>query len=115
MSDALFDAPMLRTERLVNGCRKPRFRCRSDCWLLKLLRKVDSGPNMELEVGQFLARAEPPAKVPRPVGRLELSSESGMRTLAVLIVLHLVTIFQAALISCRPHDGHSFAGSSGSF
>ena len=35
-------------------------------WLLKLLRKVEGGPNMELEVGHFLASARPSARVPRP-------------------------------------------------
>ncbi len=53
-------------------------------WLLKLLRKVEVGANMELEVGRFLAKATPPAKVPHPVGVLELSSDLGTRTLAVL-------------------------------
>jgi maltose alpha-D-glucosyltransferase/alpha-amylase len=53
-------------------------------WLLKLLRKIEDGPNTELEVGKFLASARPSAKVPRPLGALELSSEAGTRTLAVL-------------------------------
>jgi maltose alpha-D-glucosyltransferase/alpha-amylase len=53
-------------------------------WLLKLLRKVEPGENVELEVGRFLAKADPRAKVPRPVGALEISSEAGTRTLAVL-------------------------------
>ncbi len=53
-------------------------------WLLKLLRKVEFGPNMELEVGRFFAQATPPAKVPHPAGTLELSSDVGTRTLAVL-------------------------------
>jgi maltose alpha-D-glucosyltransferase/alpha-amylase len=53
-------------------------------WLLKLLRKVESGPNLELEVARFLAQAQPRAKVPLPLGALELSSDAGTRTLAVL-------------------------------
>ena len=53
-------------------------------WLLKLLRKVEGGSNVELEVGRFLANAKPSAKVPQPLGALELSSEAGARTLAVL-------------------------------
>jgi maltose alpha-D-glucosyltransferase/alpha-amylase len=53
-------------------------------WFLKLLRKVEPGANMELEVGRFLAGASPRAKVPYPVGTLELSTETGARTLAVL-------------------------------
>jgi maltose alpha-D-glucosyltransferase/alpha-amylase len=53
-------------------------------WLLKLLRKVEPGANMELEVGRFLADAQPPAKVPKPVGSLELTSDAGARTLGVL-------------------------------
>ncbi|HWZ93066.1 MAG TPA: alpha-glucosidase C-terminal domain-containing protein, partial [Polyangiaceae bacterium] len=53
-------------------------------WILKLLRKVELGPNIELEVGRFLASAEPRVKVPRPLGSLEMSSETGTRTLAVL-------------------------------
>jgi maltose alpha-D-glucosyltransferase / alpha-amylase len=53
-------------------------------WLLKLLRKIEAGANMELEVGRFLADAKPQAKVPRPVGSLELAAEGGTRTLAVL-------------------------------
>ena len=53
-------------------------------WILKLLRKVEPGTNVELEVGQFLASAEPRLKVPRPLGRLESNSEAGNRTLAVL-------------------------------
>ena len=55
-------------------------------WLLKLLRKLETGPNVELEVGQFLANAQPRPHVPRPVGTLELSSGSGQnaRTLALL-------------------------------
>jgi maltose alpha-D-glucosyltransferase/alpha-amylase len=53
-------------------------------WLLKLLRKLESGLNMELEIGQFLAEAEPRPKVPRPLGALELRTEVGTRTLAVL-------------------------------
>jgi maltose alpha-D-glucosyltransferase/alpha-amylase len=55
-----------------------------NAWILKLLRKVEPGLNVELEVGRFLARAEPRVKVPRPLGSLELDSESGTRTLAVL-------------------------------
>ncbi len=53
-------------------------------WILKLLRKVEVGENLELEVGRFLAGAEPRAKVPRPLGALEISSEAGTRPLAVL-------------------------------
>jgi maltose alpha-D-glucosyltransferase/alpha-amylase len=53
-------------------------------WILKLLRKVEAGSNVELEVGRFLADAEPRPKVPRPLGALEISSEAGTRTLAVL-------------------------------
>ncbi len=53
-------------------------------WLLKLLRKVEPGANVELEVGRFLAQAVPRPKVPRPVGALELASEGGSRVLAVL-------------------------------
>ncbi|HEX3849627.1 MAG TPA: maltose alpha-D-glucosyltransferase [Polyangiaceae bacterium] len=53
-------------------------------WLLKLLRKLEAGANMELEIGRFLATAQPSTKVPRPLGTLELSSEAGTRTLAVL-------------------------------
>jgi len=54
-------------------------------YILKLLRKVDSGPNIELEVGRFLASAEPRVKVPRPIGSLEVRAEGGSnRTLAVL-------------------------------
>jgi len=54
-------------------------------FILKLLRKLDVGPNIELEVGRFLASAEPRVKVPRPLGALELRSEGGQqRTLAVL-------------------------------
>ena len=58
--------------------------CFGSVWLLKLLRKIEAGPNMELEVGRFLAKASPPAKVPHPLGALELNSENGRRTLAVL-------------------------------
>jgi len=53
-------------------------------WILKLLRKVDPGSNVELEVGRFLASAEPRLNVPRPLGALEISSRTGSRTLAVL-------------------------------
>jgi len=53
-------------------------------WLLKLLRKVELGSNVELEVGRFLASAEPSVKVPRPLGTLEISSEAGSRTLALV-------------------------------
>ena len=53
-------------------------------WLLKLLRKVETGANVELEVGRFLATATPRPKIPRPVGALELTSESGVRTIGVL-------------------------------
>ena len=53
-------------------------------WLLKLLRKLEPGSNMELEIGQFLAQAEPRPKVPRPLGSLALRSDAGTRTLAVL-------------------------------
>ena len=53
-------------------------------WILKLLRKVEPGTNVELEVGHFLASAEPRLKVPRPLGTLQSSSEAGSRTLAVL-------------------------------
>ncbi|HEY4105004.1 MAG TPA: putative maltokinase, partial [Polyangiaceae bacterium] len=55
-----------------------------NAWILKLLRKVEPGANVELEVGRFLARAEPRVKVPRPLGSLEIDSEAGSRTLAVL-------------------------------
>ena len=53
-------------------------------WLLKLLRKVEFGPNVELEVGKFLATSLPRPKVPAPVGTLQLNSEAGARTLAVV-------------------------------
>ncbi len=53
-------------------------------WILKLLRKVEPGSNVELEVGRFLAGAEPRVKVPRPLGSLEISSKAGSRTLAVV-------------------------------
>src|SRR5450432_1545543 len=53
-------------------------------WILKLLRKIEAGPNVELEVGRFLASAEPRVKVPRPLGALEISSDAGSRTLALL-------------------------------
>ncbi|HYQ01994.1 MAG TPA: maltose alpha-D-glucosyltransferase [Polyangiaceae bacterium] len=53
-------------------------------WLLKLLRKVEGGPNVELEVGRFLAHATPRPKVPEPVGVLQLSTDAGPRTLAVI-------------------------------
>ncbi|MET0792007.1 MAG: maltose alpha-D-glucosyltransferase, partial [Polyangiaceae bacterium] len=53
-------------------------------WLLKLLRKLEPGANMELEVGRFLEVQSPRPRVPRPLGAIELSSESGPRTLAVL-------------------------------
>ena len=53
-------------------------------WLLKLLRKVEAGTNMELEVGRFLANATPRAHVPAPAGTIELASESGTRTIAVV-------------------------------
>src|SRR5450432_819417 len=53
-------------------------------WILKLLQKVEAGPNVELEVGRFLATAQPPVKVPRPLGALEISSDAGSRTLALL-------------------------------
>ncbi|MEI9949036.1 MAG: maltose alpha-D-glucosyltransferase [Pseudomonadota bacterium] len=53
-------------------------------WILKLLRKVEPGSNVELEVGRFLASAEPRLKVPRPLGALEISASTGSRTLAVL-------------------------------
>ena len=53
-------------------------------WILKLLRKLEAGENLELEVGRFLANAQPRANVPRSLGALELSSAGGTRTLAVL-------------------------------
>jgi maltose alpha-D-glucosyltransferase/alpha-amylase len=53
-------------------------------WLLKLLRKVELGPNVELEIGRFLASVSPRPRVPQPVGTLQLSSEAGTRTLAVV-------------------------------
>src|SRR5207244_507711 len=53
-------------------------------WLLKLLRKLEPGPNMELEVGRFLDAGTPRPHVPRPVGLIELGSEYGSRTLGVL-------------------------------
>jgi maltose alpha-D-glucosyltransferase/alpha-amylase len=53
-------------------------------WLLKLLRKVEAGPNVELEIGKFLAKASPRPKIPQPVGSLQLSSEAGSRTVAVV-------------------------------
>ncbi len=53
-------------------------------WLLKLLRKLEPGANMELEVGRFLEARTPRPHVPRPVGAIELGSEHGGRTLAVL-------------------------------
>jgi maltose alpha-D-glucosyltransferase/alpha-amylase len=53
-------------------------------WLLKLLRKLEPGANMELEVGRFLESSTPRPHVPRPLGSIELSSEYGSRTLAVL-------------------------------
>jgi len=53
-------------------------------WILKLLRKVEPGSNVELEVGHFLAGAEPRVKVPRPLGALESRSKAGSRTVAVL-------------------------------
>ncbi len=53
-------------------------------WILKLLRKVEPGSNVELEVGRFLASAEPRLKVPQPLGTLEIASKVGSRTLAVL-------------------------------
>jgi maltose alpha-D-glucosyltransferase/alpha-amylase len=53
-------------------------------WLLKLLRKLEPGANMELEVGRFLEGCTPRPPVPRALGSIELASESGRRTLAVL-------------------------------
>jgi len=53
-------------------------------WLLKLLRKLSPGPNVELEVGRFLDQASPRPKVPRPVGRLQLSSRAQACTFAVV-------------------------------
>ena len=53
-------------------------------WILKLLRKVEPGSNVELEVGRFLAKSEPRLHIPRPLGALEIRSELGSRTLAVL-------------------------------
>jgi maltose alpha-D-glucosyltransferase/alpha-amylase len=53
-------------------------------WILKLLRKLEPGPNVELEVSKFLAQATPRPKVPEPAGALQLKSESGTQTLAVV-------------------------------
>jgi len=53
-------------------------------WLLKLLRKLEPGPNVELEIGRFLANASPVAQVPRTVGALQLSSQSFGCTLAIV-------------------------------
>ena len=53
-------------------------------WILKLLRKLEPGPNVELEVGKFLTQATPRPWVPQPAGALQLNSESGTRTLAVV-------------------------------
>jgi maltose alpha-D-glucosyltransferase/alpha-amylase len=53
-------------------------------WLLKLLRKVELGPNVEVEIGRFLAKASPRPKIAEPVGMLQLNSEAGTRTLAVV-------------------------------
>jgi len=53
-------------------------------WILKLLRKVEPGLNVELEVSRFLAHSSPRPKVPEPVGVLQLNSEAGSRTLAVV-------------------------------
>lgn len=53
-------------------------------WLLKLLRKVEFGPNVELSVQRFLWAAEPKPNVPRPLGKVELQSAAGTRTLALL-------------------------------
>jgi len=53
-------------------------------WLLKLLRKIEPDPNVELEVSRFLASASPRPKLPQPIGALRLSSPAGTRTLAVV-------------------------------
>jgi len=53
-------------------------------WLLKLLRKLEPGPNVELEIGRFLANASPIAQVPRTVGSLQLNNESFACTLAIV-------------------------------
>jgi maltose alpha-D-glucosyltransferase/alpha-amylase len=53
-------------------------------WLLKLLRKIEPDPNVELEVSRFLASASPRPKVPLPVGALRLSTPRGPCTLAVV-------------------------------
>ncbi|HET7541500.1 MAG TPA: maltose alpha-D-glucosyltransferase [Polyangiaceae bacterium] len=53
-------------------------------WLLKLLRKIEPDPNVELEVSRFLASASPRPKVPQPIGALRLSTPAGARTLAVV-------------------------------
>jgi len=53
-------------------------------WLLKLLRKIEPGPNVEIEIGRFLADASPRPKVPQPVGTLQLNAETGKRTVAVI-------------------------------
>lgn len=58
--------------------------CYGSSWLLKLLRKVEAGPNVELEMGQFLDSALPRARVPRPVGALQMRSEGFACTLAVV-------------------------------
>jgi maltose alpha-D-glucosyltransferase/alpha-amylase len=55
-----------------------------NCYILKLLRKLEAGSNLELEVGRFLARAEPRPNVPRPLAALELRREGDTRTLALL-------------------------------
>jgi maltose alpha-D-glucosyltransferase/alpha-amylase len=55
-----------------------------NCYILKLLRKLEPGTNVELEVGKFLARAEPPPNVARPLAALELRREGDTRTLALL-------------------------------
>jgi maltose alpha-D-glucosyltransferase/alpha-amylase len=52
--------------------------------LLKVLRKLEPGPNVELEVSKFLAKASPRPKVPAPLGTLQVNSEGGARTLAVV-------------------------------
>ena len=52
--------------------------------LLKLLRKLEPGPNVELEIGRFLTKASPRPRVPEPVGMLQLRSGSGTTTVAVV-------------------------------
>ena len=53
-------------------------------WLLKLLRKLEPDPNIELEVARFLAASSPRPRVPLAVGALRLASAAGTRTLAVV-------------------------------